>query len=227
MEQGAAEPAVAPRGGTALAAPDAPLTDGNGLGVDTAPTHAQRAKPKRFRRATGTLKRWTPEEDEHLKILMEEARLPRPKRKDFDELARLLGTERTGYAVEQHWNLYLSTSAKKPKPEEAQSTDTPPTADADAGAGASEAVGSDGGGAALAPAAPEAAEEAPVEVVSEVAGEAASEPASAPAIEAASRAAEDREVRLAISGASAGASSEGSSAGGNGADSHGGSLQPA
>ena len=227
MEQGAAEPAEAPSSGTALAAPDAPLTDGNGLGVDTAPTHAQRAKPKRFRRATGTLKRWTPEEDEHLKILMEEARLPRPKRKDFDELARLLGTERTGYAVEQHWNLYLSTSAKKPKPEEAQSTDTPPAADADAGAGASEAVGSDGGGAALAPAAPEAAEEAPVEVVSEVAGEAASEPASAPAIEAASRAAEDREVRLAISGASAGASSEGSSAGGNGADSHGGSLQPA
>ena len=141
-----------------MAAPDAPLTDGNGLGVDTAPTHAQRAKPKRFRRATGTLKRWTPEEDEHLKILMEEARLPRPKRKDFDELARLLGTERTGYAVEQHWNLYLSTSAKKPKPEEAQSTDTPPAADADAGAGASEAVGSDGGGAALAQAAPEAAE---------------------------------------------------------------------
>ena len=227
MEQGAAEPAVAPRGGTALAAPDAPLTDGNGLGVDTAPTHAQRAKPKRFRRATGTLKRWTPEEDEHLKLLMEEARLPRPKRKDFDELARLLGTERTGYAVEQHWNLYLSTSAKKPKPEEAQSTDTPPAADAGAGAGASEAVGSDGGGAALAPAAPEAAEEAPVEVVSEVAGEAASEPASAPAIEAAIRAAEDREVRLAISGASAGVSSEGSSAGGNGADSHGGSLQPA
>ena len=210
-----------------MAAPDAPLTDGNGLGVDTAPTHAQRAKPKRFRRATGTLKRWTPEEDEHLKLLMEEARLPRPKRKDFDELARLLGTERTGYAVEQHWNLYLSTSAKKPKPEEAQSTDTPPAADADAGAGASEAVGSDGGGAALVPAAPEAAEEASVEVVSEVAGEAASEPASAPAIEAASRAAEDREVRLAISGASAGASSEGSSAGGNGADSHGGSLQPA
>ena len=227
MEQGAAEPAEAPRGGTAIAAPDAPLTDGNGLGVDTAPTHAQRAKPKRFRRATGTLKRWTPEEDEHLKLLMEEARLPRPKRKDFDELARLLGTERTGYAVEQHWNLYLSTSAKKPKPEEAQSTDTPPAADAGAGAGASEAVGSDGGGAALVPAAPEAAEEASVEVVSEVAGEAASEPASAPAIEAASRAAEDREVRLAISGASAGASSEGSSAGGNGADSHGGSLQPA
>ena len=219
MEQGAAEPAEAPRGGTALAAPDAPLTDGNGLGVDTAPTHAQRAKPKRFRRATGTLKRWTPEEDEHLKILMEEARLPRPKRKDFDELARLLGTERTGYAVEQHWNLYLSTNAKKPR---SASQDTPP--DADAGAGASEPVGSDGGSAALVPADPEAAVEAAAEMVSEVAGEGASEGASR-AVEIG--AAEDCELLLASSGASVGAGSEGSSAGGNGADARGGSLHAA
>ena len=215
MEQGAAEPAEAPTAGTASAAPGAPRADGDALAGASATTLAQRVKPKRFRRATGTLKRWTPSEDEHLRMLVEEASLSRPKRKDFDEMARLLGTCRTGYAVEQHWNLYLSTNAKKPR---SASQDTPP--DADAGAGTSEPVGSDGGGAAPVPADPEAAVEAAAEMVSEVAGEGASEGASR-AVEIG--AAEDCELLLASSGASVGAGS----AGGNGADARGGSLHAA
>lgn len=52
-------------------------------------------------------------QDALLRTLVEEVGVKRPKRKDFEAMAARLGTSRTGYAVEQHWFLYLADDAKK------------------------------------------------------------------------------------------------------------------
>mmetsp|Transcript_25729 Transcript_25729/g.70872 ORF Transcript_25729/g.70872 Transcript_25729/m.70872 type:complete len:134 (+) Transcript_25729:60-461(+) len=70
-------------------------------------------KKKKMRRATGPLRRWTAEEDVLLRGVIEKFGDERLKRTHFEEAAVLLGTKRTGYAVEQHWYLYLRPGAPK------------------------------------------------------------------------------------------------------------------
>lgn len=70
-------------------------------------------KKKKARRATGPLRRWTAEEDQQLLRLVEALGEERPKRAQFDAVAAELQTNRSGYAVEQHWHLYLRPGAPK------------------------------------------------------------------------------------------------------------------
>jgi hypothetical protein len=70
-------------------------------------------KKKKARRATGPLRRWTVEEDGLLQRLIDSLGEERPKRAQFELVAAELNTNRSGYAVEQHWYLYLSPGAPK------------------------------------------------------------------------------------------------------------------
>lgn len=70
-------------------------------------------KKKKARRATGPLRRWTIEEDELLRRLVATLGDERPKRAQFELVAAKLSTNRSGYAVEQHWYLYLCPGAPK------------------------------------------------------------------------------------------------------------------
>ena len=78
---------------------------------------------KKARRATGTLRKWTADEEIQLRELVASLGQQKAKRADFDRFAEKLnawarkegvtGSERTGYAVEQRWQLYLRPEATR------------------------------------------------------------------------------------------------------------------
>jgi hypothetical protein len=91
------------------------------------PTTDEAQPKKKARRATGTLRLWTAEEEARLRTLMlafgAASSSTKPKRSDFDEfayslndwaeLAGVKGSARSGYAVEQRWLLYLAPLAPR------------------------------------------------------------------------------------------------------------------
>ena len=86
----AAPSGMAPRGSSAVAAPSGmpPAALPVEYYTVATPAVATRFIQKRNRRPTGTLRRWTDKEDAHLARLVEESNLERPKRQDFDNIAK-------------------------------------------------------------------------------------------------------------------------------------------
>ena len=86
-------------------------------------TIVEPAKKKKARRPTGTLRKWTVEEENQLRDLVATLGEQKAKRADFDGFAVTLnmwaqregvvGSDRTGYAVEQRWQLYLRPEATR------------------------------------------------------------------------------------------------------------------
>ena len=87
-------------------------------------------KPKRVRKSTGIVRRWSVDEDELFRELMLTFDPSAPKKPQFEEFAERLNTwavstgiatagngaitsVRTAYGIEQHWNLYLVPGAPR------------------------------------------------------------------------------------------------------------------
>ena len=81
------------------------------------------SKPKRMRKSSGVMRKWSVDEDEFLRELMLGFDSSAPKKPQFEEFAERLntwavsngvaGNVRTGYGIEQHWNLYLAPGAPR------------------------------------------------------------------------------------------------------------------
>jgi len=91
--------------------------------ASTVPASAEPPAKKKARRATGTLRKWTAGEEDLLRELVATLGQQKARRADFDGFAEKLnawalrekvsGSARSGYAVEQRWQLYLKPDAPR------------------------------------------------------------------------------------------------------------------